>query len=143
MEVECVVRPDQGYDPLQVVVRSTFLDGIVVDDSCLPLAFFDVILLTPEGTARHDKINNILSGKDGGGGWWWVVESMVHAVVGGSWCLRFAESTKKAGKPVGFRGQGPRAPPFRPESIPGRLSRSHDRHSTDNRTIDAQESLPQ
>ena len=120
MEVECVVRPDQGYDPLQVVVRSTFLDGIVVDDSCLPLAFFDVILLTPEGTARHDKINNILSGKDGGGGWWWVVESMVHAVVGGSWCLRFAESTKKAGKPkCGFSGARPARPSFSARIDPG------------------------
>ncbi len=56
MEVEGVVRPDQGDDGLEVVVGTALLDGIVVDDCGLALAFFDVILLTPKGTARHGKI---------------------------------------------------------------------------------------
>lgn len=66
MEVERVVRTCEGDDPLEVVVVPSFLDGVPERERGLALAFFDVVFLTPQGTARHGKI---VRRRRRGGGW--------------------------------------------------------------------------
>ena len=53
MDIERVVGTYEGDDALEVVVLAPLLDGILKAFCCLPLTFYEVALLTPEGTSGH------------------------------------------------------------------------------------------
>lgn len=53
MDVEGVIGAVEGDDAAEMIVRTTFLDGGGKDLGGPTLAFFEIIFLTPEGTARH------------------------------------------------------------------------------------------